>query len=161
MKPKESKYRLTNLSDIFRHATTVFVAAISSVWAFLFFFVAILIWFLVGINFGFTETLQLLLHNTLNIVTLFIVLLIQHNKYRDSRSMHIKLDELLNGAEGSRNAFINIQKELDKDLDKLQDEVVVNKTNDLGGANRSKAQKQLKTKKSVAVSTNKGALKAR
>ncbi len=151
MKPKESELRLT-LSDIFRKMAASFVDAISSVWAFLFFFIAILIWFLVGILFGFTETLQMFLHNTLNIVTLFIVLLIQHNKYRDNRSMHIKLDELLNGVEGSRNAFINIQKEFDKDLDKLEDEVVVNKTDDIDST--SKAQKRQSTKQKI-VSANK------
>src|SRR5688572_17208728 len=98
---RKSKENKLSINDIFRRITTSFVDAISSVWAFLFFFMAVLIWLLVGILFGFTETLQLLLHNVLSIVTLFMVLLLQHNKYRDSRSMHIKLDELLNGAKGS------------------------------------------------------------
>lgn len=150
MKSKENKL---SINDIFRRITSSFVDAISSVWAFLFFFVAVLIWLSVGLLFGFTETLQLLLHNVLGIVTLFMVLLLQHNKYRDSRSMHIKLDELLSGAKGSRNEFIHIQQELDEDLDKLEEEVLVNKKDIINSvSHKSKAQKQQRVKKNVTSS---------
>ena len=52
-----------------------------------------------------------------------MVLLIQHIQHRETRSMQIKLDELLKGVEGSRNSFINIQEKPDHHLDKLEDDL--------------------------------------
>lgn len=96
------------------------VIAISSHWSFLFFFSVIVIWLAIGLWFGFSESWQLILHISLAIVTFLMVLLIEHVQHRETRSMQIKLDELLKGVEGSRNAFINIQSKPDHQLDKLQ-----------------------------------------
>lgn len=71
---------------------------------------------------GFSESWQMILHISLATVTFLMVLLIQHIQLRETRSMQIKLDELLKGVEGSRNAFINIQAKPDHHLDKLQNE---------------------------------------
>ena len=73
------------------------------------------------------------------IVTFLMVLLIQHIQLRETRSMQIKLDELLKGVEGSRNAFINIQAKPDHHLDKLQnesEEIQINEQNQTA-ANKS------------------------
>ena len=94
----------------------------SSHWSFLFFFSVIIIWLAIGLWFGFSETWQLVLHISLAIVTFLMVLLIQHVQHRETRSIQIKLDELLKGVEGARNAFINIQTKPDHHLDKLQNE---------------------------------------
>ena len=94
----------------------------SSHWSFLFFFGVIIIWLTIGLWFGFSETWQLILHISLAIVTFLMVLLIQHVQHRETRSIQIKLDELLKGVEGARNAFINIQTKPDHHLDKLQNE---------------------------------------
>lgn len=99
-----------------------FVIGISSHWALLFFFTLILIWLGVGFWLGFSETWQFVLHIVLAIVTFLMVLLIQHVQHRETRSMQIKLDELLKGVEGARNAYINIQTKPDDHLDKLQNE---------------------------------------
>lgn len=105
-----------------RHIANHFVVAISSHWALLFFFALILMWLGVGFWLDFSETWQFVLHIVLVIVTFLMVLLIQHVQHRETRSMQIKLDELLKGVEGARNAFINIQSKPDDHLDKLQNE---------------------------------------
>ena len=94
----------------------------SSHLSFLFFFGVIIIWLVIGLWFGFSESWQLILHISLVIVTFLMVLLIQHVQHRETRSIQIKLDELLKGVEGARNAFINIQTKPDHHLDKLQNE---------------------------------------
>lgn len=94
--------------------------ATSSHWSFLFFLSVIIIWLAIGLWFGFSESWQLILHISLATVTFLMVLLIQHVQHRETRSMQIKLDELLKGVEGARNAFINIQSKPDHHLDKLQ-----------------------------------------
>ena len=98
------------------------VIATSSHWSFLIFFCVIIIWLCVGFWAGFSESWQMILHISLATVTFLMVLLIQHIQLRETRSMQIKLDELLKGVEGSRNAFINIQAKPDHHLDKLQNE---------------------------------------
>ena len=57
-----------------------------------------------------------------------MVLLIQHIQHRETRSMQIKLDELLKGVDGARNHFINIQEKTDYQLDELQNEIKENFT---------------------------------
>jgi low affinity Fe/Cu permease len=109
-----------NFKENFRHVANRIVIVTSSHWSFLFFFSVIIVWLAIGLWFGFSESWQLILHISLAIVTFLMVLLIQHVQHRETRSMQIKLDELLNGVEGARNAFINIQSKPDHHLDKLQ-----------------------------------------
>ena len=115
------------------------VITTSSHWSFVLFFCLIIIWLCVGFWVGFTESWQIILHVSLAIVTFLMVLLIQHIQLRETRSMQIKLDELLKGVEGSRNAFINIQAKPDHHLDKLQnesEEIQINEQNQTA-ANKS------------------------
>ena len=81
------------------------------------------IWACVGFLLDFSESWQIILHISLAIVTFMMVLLIQHTQHRETRSIQIKLDELLKGVEGARNRFINIQDKPDHHLDKLQNDV--------------------------------------
>ncbi len=111
-----------NFKESFRHFANNMVIATSSHWSFLIFFCVIIIWLCVGFWAGFSESWQMILHISLATVTFLMVLLIQHIQLRETRSMQIKLDELLKGVEGSRNAFINIQAKPDHHLDKLQNE---------------------------------------
>ena len=109
-----------SFKESFRHVANRVVIMTSSHWSFLFFFSVIIIWLAIGLWFGFSESWLLTLHISLAIVTFLMVLLIQHVQHRETRSIQIKLDELLKGVEGARNAFINIQTKPDHHLDKLQ-----------------------------------------
>ncbi len=111
-----------SFKENFRLIANSMVTATSSHWSFIFFFSIIVIWLCIGFWNDFSESWQFLLHIVLAIVTFLMVLLIQHVQHRETRSMQIKLDELLKGVEGARNAFINIQSKPDHHLDKLQNE---------------------------------------
>ena len=110
----------------FRRNANKMVLIISSHWSLLFFFALLIIWLCIGIWVDFSESWQLTLHIGLAIITFLFVLLIQHVQHRETRSMQMKLDELLKGADGSRNTFINIQEKPDHHLDKLQNELKEN-----------------------------------
>ena len=101
-----------------------FVIGISSHWSLLFFFTVTIFWIVVGFWQNFSEMWQVILHITLAIITFVMVLLIQHIQHRETRSMQLKLDEILKGVEGSRNEFINIQTESDEQLDKLEEKAL-------------------------------------
>ncbi len=109
-----------DLKESFRLLANHFVNVLSSHWSFLFFFALIVISIGFGFWLNFSESWQLMIHISLTIVTFLMVLLIQHTQHRETRSMQIKLDELLKGVKGSRNAYINLQAQSDHDLDKLE-----------------------------------------
>lgn len=111
-----------NFKEHFRQSAHHIVLALSSHWSFMVFFIAIFAWLIVGFFVHFSETWQLTLHISLAIVTFLMVLLIQHIQNRETQSMHLKLDELLRGVEGSSNAYVHIQAEPSHVLDKLQAE---------------------------------------
>lgn len=111
-----------NFKENFRLIAHHVVLALSSHWSFLLFLVAIISWVAIGFLVNFSESWQLILHISLATITFLMVLLIQHIQHRETQSMQLKLDELLKGVEGSRNAFVNIQAEPSHVLDKLQAE---------------------------------------
>ena len=89
-----------NFKEVLRRIANILVVSISSHWSLLFFFALMLIWLCVGFWLDFSESWQIILHISLAIVTFMMVLLIQHIQHRETRSMQIKLDELLKGVEG-------------------------------------------------------------
>ena len=88
------------------------------------FFAISIFWLTVGFWQDFSESWQIILHITLVVITFVMVLLIQHIQHRETRSMQLKLDEILKGVEGSRNEFISIQTESDEQLDKLEEKAL-------------------------------------
>ncbi len=69
----------------------------------------ILVWLLCGPIFGFSDTWQLLINSTTSIITFLMVFLIQKTQNRDSRAIHIKLNELVAALEGASNRLINVE----------------------------------------------------
>ena len=120
MKLKKNDDKFKEMS---RHIANKMVFIISSHWSLLFFFTLIAIWLCVGFWVDFSESWKLTLHIGLALITFVMVIFIQHVQHRETRSMQIKLDELLKGVEGSRNSFINIQDKPDQHLDTLQNEI--------------------------------------
>ena len=51
-----------------------------------------------------------------------MVFLIQNTQNRDTKALHLKLDELLRGVSGARTSFVNLENLSDEDLDRLQNE---------------------------------------
>ena len=57
--------------------------------------VLIFTWALTGPLFGFSNAWQLVINTTTTILTFLMVFLIQNTQNRDSKAIHLKLDELL------------------------------------------------------------------
>jgi len=56
------------------------------------------------------------------IVTFLMVFLIQNSQNRDTRALHIKLDEIIRVQKMARNSLINLEEMTDADLDRIQAE---------------------------------------
>ena len=76
----------------------------------------VVIWAVSGPAFGFSETWQLVINTGTTIITFLMVFVIQNTQYRDSKEIHLKLDELLRSIENARNAIINSADLSDEEL---------------------------------------------
>ena len=55
-------------------------------------------------------------------MTFLTVFLIQNTQNRDTKAIHIKLDELLSAIKGARNSIVGAEELTDKELDQLLEE---------------------------------------
>jgi low affinity Fe/Cu permease len=83
---------------------------------------SIALWGLLGFYFGFSDTWQLMINTATTIGTFLIVILIQNTQNRESRSIQLKLDELLRGTKNTRDSLMEIEEESDEELDRLKEE---------------------------------------
>jgi len=88
------------------HSATVFTGTTS---AFMFAFSIILIWLVTGPFFGFSNTWQLVINTGTTIITFLMVFLIQRMQNKDSRVIHLKLNELIASLKGPSNRLIDVE----------------------------------------------------
>ena len=82
----------------------------------------IIFWGFSGSAFNFSDTWQLVINTGTTIVTFLMVFLIQNTQNRDSKTIQLKLDELLKGVKGASAGFIDIEDLPDDELEKFHDE---------------------------------------
>jgi low affinity Fe/Cu permease len=116
-------------SDLFcriRDAFHVFARTSSSVlgsaWSFIVALLIILVWGVTGPMFHFSDTWQLIINTGTTIVTFLMVFLIQNTQNRDSKALHLKLDELLRANRAARNTLVDLENMSDTELQELQEE---------------------------------------
>ena len=78
-------------------------------WAFAMAVSVILVWGLTGPIFGFSDTWQLVINTGTTIVTFLMVFLIQRSQNKDSRAVHLKLNEIVAALQGASNRLINVE----------------------------------------------------
>ncbi len=82
----------------------------------------IVIWAATGHFFNYSDTWQLIINTGTTIVTFMMVFLIQNTQNRDSKAMHLKLDELIRTMEGARDHLVDLEKLSDDELKNLEGE---------------------------------------
>jgi low affinity Fe/Cu permease len=95
---------------------------LGSAWAFVIAIIIIVIWAATGHIFPYSDTWQLIINTGTTIVTFLMVFLIQNTQNRDSKALHLKLDELIRSAHGARNQLVNLEKLSDDDLKRMEGE---------------------------------------
>ena len=89
-------------------------------WAFILAVVVVAAWGVTGPAFGYSETWQLVINTGTTIVTFLMVFLIQNTQNRDTKALHLKLDELLRAQSGAREReFMDLE---DRDEEELKAE---------------------------------------
>jgi len=79
----------------------------------------ILIWIVTGPVFHYSDTWQLIINTGTTIVTFLMVFLIQKSQNKDSKAIHLKLNELIASHQGTSNRMVNIEDLTEKELDHL------------------------------------------
>jgi low affinity Fe/Cu permease len=106
----------TNFFERFSNWAT---AATGSSAAFLIAIGVIVVWAVTGPLFKYSDTWQLVINTGTTIVTFLMVFLIQKAQNKDSKAIHLKLNELLASHEGTSNRMVDIENLTEKELDQL------------------------------------------
>jgi len=94
--------------------------AVGSPWAFMIALAAVIAWAIMGPLFKFSDTWQLVINTATTIITFLMVFIIQNTQNRDTKAIHLKLDELLRGVKGARTSMVNVENMSDEELERLQ-----------------------------------------
>lgn len=110
------------MKEIFRKFAHQSALAVGSPWAFLLAVASLILWGISGPRFHYSDTWQLVINTATSLSTFLVVFLIQNTQNRDSKVMHLKLDELIRAVQPARTALVQMEDLSDADLDGLQSE---------------------------------------
>ncbi len=110
------------MQDAFRVFARQTSAVLGTAWAFVGAILVIVVWALTGHIFHYSDTWQLIINTGTTIVTFLMVFLIQNTQNRDSKAVHLKLDELIRAVGGARNHMVDLERLSDQELRTLQAE---------------------------------------
>lgn len=106
----------TNIFEEVAHKSCAFAGSTK---AFMVAFILVLIWLVSGPFFNFSNTWQLVINTGTTIVTFLMVFLIQRAQNKDSKAMHLKLNELVASLKGSSNRLIDVEDSTEAELETL------------------------------------------
>jgi low affinity Fe/Cu permease len=111
MKKKKNLFeRFSNWATQATGSSAAFIIAIT----------VIIVWLLSGPVFKYSDTWQLIINTGTTIITFLMVFLIQKAQNKDSKAIHLKLNELLASHEGTSNRMVDIEDLTETELDKLR-----------------------------------------
>ena len=112
----------SNPAEFFRKFSNKVSKATGSFWAFILAVLVIILWLITGPVFNFSDTWQLVINTATTIITFLMVFLIQNAQNRESKSLHLKIDELIRSKKNARNELIKTEDLPDKEIDVLEKE---------------------------------------
>jgi low affinity Fe/Cu permease len=104
---------------IFAHQASL---VLGSAWVFVGAVLIIGVWVLTGPAFHFSDTWQLIINTATTVITFLMVFLIQNTQNRDTKAVHLKLDELIRAIKSARNELVDLEDLSDDELKKLEEQ---------------------------------------
>jgi low affinity Fe/Cu permease len=80
----------------------------------------IIVWAVSGPFFDWSDTWQLVINTGTTIVTFLMVFLIQATQSRDTRALHLKLDELIRVNNAARNSLLNLEDMSEEEVERVK-----------------------------------------
>jgi low affinity Fe/Cu permease len=84
--------------------------------------VVVVAWAVTGPAFNYSDTWQLVINTGTTIVTFLMVFLIQSTQNRDSKAIHLKLDELLRAITKARTGMVGLEHMSEEELKQVETE---------------------------------------
>ena len=81
------------------------------------------IWIIIGIIVGFNNTWILLLNTFATINAALMVFIIQNTQIRESKALHLKIDELIRATKDATNELIAIEEMEEEELEKIKEKL--------------------------------------
>ncbi len=97
--------------------------ALGSPWAFSTAVLVIVVWAATGPAFHYSDSWQIVINTGTTIVTFLMVFLLQNTQMRDSKALHLKLEELLRAVSDARTELVGLEQLPDERLKALSDEL--------------------------------------
>ena len=110
---------MANKKNFFERFANWATAATGSSAAFLTAISVIVVWLITGPLFHYSDTWQLIINTGTTVVTFMMVFLIQKSQNKDSKAIHLKLNELLASHQGASNRMVDIEDLTEVELDHL------------------------------------------
>src|SRR6201747_446253 len=110
---------MADKKNFFERFSNRATAATGSSAAFFTAIAVIVIWGITGPVFKYSDTWQLIINTGTTIVTFLMVFLIQKSQNKDSKAIHLKLNELLASHQGASNRMVDIEDLTEKELDQI------------------------------------------
>lgn len=106
--------------DFFHLVAKKIAEIVGSFWTFAISLSSVVIWLILGPFYEYSDTWQLVVNTATSVVTFLMVFIIQNTQNRDTRSLHIKLDELIRVHKMAHNSLIDLEKLSDEQIKELE-----------------------------------------
>lgn len=110
------------MRDLFRHLARTVSNVVGTPQAFALALAGVVVWLLSGPFFHYSDTWQLVINTATTIITFLVVFMIQNTQNRDSKAIHLKLDELLRAIQAARTGLVDLEDLPDEELARLETE---------------------------------------
>lgn len=116
MRTRKIRLKKTGFFERFANGATHFTGSSP---AFLIALGIVIVWAASGPVFDYSETWQLVINTGTTIITFLMVFLIQKAQNKDSKAIHLKLNELLAAQEGASNRMVDLEDLSEEELDQI------------------------------------------
>jgi low affinity Fe/Cu permease len=110
------------VNEAFRKFSRRTADVVGSPWAFIIALLTVIVWAITGPLFHFSDTWQLVINTGTSVLTFLVVFVIQASQNRDSKALHLKIDELIRAIETARTELVDIEERPEAELKELADQ---------------------------------------
>lgn len=107
-------------NNLFERFANWATKATGSASAFIIAVVIIIVWGITGPIFKYSDVWQLVINTGTTVITFLMVFLIQKSQNKDSKAIHLKLNELIAADKYASNRMVSIEDLSEKELDELR-----------------------------------------
>ena len=111
------------MEDLFEEIARKTTQAMGSLTASVLATLIVVAWLIGGLVWGFSDTYQLIINTGTTIITFVMVFIIQHTQNRDSKALHLKMDEIIRSIRAANNQLIDIEDASDEDMRRIEEKL--------------------------------------